>query len=75
MDVDSSVPTLYPVDEDVLEEGDVVMFLQVDMGTVFFRLICDAMIACGAEHEDSPFLVIVIGLSFCRLACLGSRFF
>ena len=50
-----------------------MMVLPVDMGTVSFRLMRDVMIACGAEHEDSPFLVIVIGLSFCLMACLGSR--
>ena len=75
MDLDSSVLALYPVEEDMLEEGDVVMFLPADMGTVSFRLMRDAMIACGAEHEDSPFFIKVIGLSFYRLACLGSRVF
>ena len=75
MDVDSSALALYPVDEGVLEEGDMVMFFLVDMGMVSFCLMCDVMIACGVEHEDSPFLVIVIGLSFCRKACLGSRVF
>ena len=63
------------MDEDMLEEGDVVMFLPVDIEIVSFRLMHDAMIACGVEHEDSPFLVIVIGLSFCRMTCLGSRVF
>ena len=67
MDVVSSTPALYPVDEDVLEEGD------VDMGMVSSRLMRDVMIACGAKHEDSPFFVIAIGLSFCLMACLGGK--
>ena len=75
MDVDSSAPALYPVGEDMLNEGDVVMFLLVDMGTVSSLLMRDVMIAYGAEHEDNPFFIIVIGLSFCRMACLGSRVF
>ena len=33
------------------------------------------VIAWGAEHEDSPFLVVVIRLSFYCMACLGDRDF
>ena len=75
MDLDSSAPTLDPMDEDMLEEGDMVMFLPVDMGTVSFHLMRDMMIACRAEHKDNPFFIIVIGLSFYHMACLGSRIF
>ena len=69
----SSAPALYPVDEDVLEEGDVVMVLPMDMRTVSSRLMRDVMFASEAEHDDSLFLAMVIGLSFCLMACLGSR--
>ena len=73
IEVVSSAPALYAMDEDVLEEGDVVMIRPLDMGTVSSRLMHDVLIACGAKHEDSPFWVIVIGLSFYFMACLGSR--
>ena len=53
--VGSFVPALCPVDVGVLEEEDVVMTLPVVSGMVSSYPMSDAVIACGAEHEDSPF--------------------
>ena len=55
MVVGSFVPTLCLVDVGVLEEEVVVMTLPVVSGTVSSYPISDAVIACRAEHEDSPF--------------------
>ena len=73
--VGSFVPVPCPMDVGVLKEGDVVMSLLEVLGMVSSCQMSDAVIACGAEHEDSPFLVVVIGLSFYYMACLGDRDF
>ena len=57
-------PALYPMDVGVTEEEDVVMMLSVVSGIVTSHLMVDDDSASGAEHEDSPFLLVVIGLSF-----------
>ena len=36
-------------------EGDVVMSLPEVSGIISSSLMSDAVNACGAEHEDSPF--------------------
>ena len=53
----SFVPVLCLVGMGVamLEEEDVVMLLQMGSRTVSSRLMSDVVIACKAEHEDSPF--------------------
>ena len=51
----SFVPVLCFVGMAMLEEKDVVKLLLVDSGTVSSRLMSDVVIACGAEHGDSPF--------------------
>ena len=51
----SFIRTLCLMDVALLEEDDVVMLLPMDSGTVTSRLMSDVLIACGAEHEDSPF--------------------
>ena len=53
--VDSFVLAPCPVDMGVLEEEDVVMLLPVVSRMVSSRPMSDAVIACEAEHEDSPF--------------------
>ena len=60
----SFVPALCPVDVGMPEEEDVVMMLPVVLGMVTSRLMVDLDSACGAEYEDSPFWLVVIGLSF-----------
>ena len=40
----------------MLEEEDVVMLPLVESGTVSSRLMNDVVFACGAKHEDSPFV-------------------
>ena len=39
----------------MLEEKDVVMLLMMVSGMVSSHSMSDAVIACGPEHEDSPF--------------------
>ena len=48
----------------VLEEKDITMLLSVVSGMVSSRPMVDLDSTCGAEHEDSPFWLVVIGLSF-----------
>ena len=73
--VGSFIPTPCPVDVGVLEEKDVVISHLGVLGMVSSHHMSDAMIVCRVEHEDSPFFVIVIGLSFYCMACLGFRDF
>ena len=58
----------------MLEDEDVVMLPPVDLGTVSSSLMSDVVFACGAEHEDNPFVysyrVIIL-----FMACLGNRDF
>ena len=51
----SFVPVPCPVDVGVLEEEDEVMTLPVVLGMVSSHPMSNAVIACRAEHEDSPF--------------------
>ena len=57
------------------EEEDMGMMHPVVSGMDTFGSIVDLDSACGADHEDSPFLLVVIRLSFSCMACIGSRDF
>ena len=46
------------------KEEDKVMMLPVALGMLTSRSMVDLDSACGAEHEDSPFWLVIIGLSF-----------
>ena len=61
---DSSAPVLYPMDVGMAEEEDMVMMLPVVLGVVTPLSMVDKDSACGAKHEDNPFWLVVIGLSF-----------
>ena len=52
----SFVPVLCLVGVAMLEEEDVVTLAPVDSGTVSSRLMSDVVFACGAKHENSPFV-------------------
>ena len=56
MAVGSFISVLCLVGVTVLEEEDVVMLLPVGSGMVSSHLMSDAVIICGAEHNDSPFV-------------------
>ena len=48
----------------MLEEEDMVMLLPMVSGMVSSRPMSEAVIACGAEHENSPFFFVVMGYHF-----------
>ena len=52
------------MDVGMLEEEDMAMTLPVVSRMVTSRLTVDLDSSCEAEHEDSPFLVVVVVLSF-----------
>ena len=53
----SFAPVLCLMGVVMLEEEDVVILLPVGSGMVTSHLMSDVEIACGAEHEDSLFLL------------------
>ena len=59
----------------VPEEEDVRMMHPVVSGMDALHSMVDWDSTCGADHEDSPFLSVVIGLSFSCMACMGCRDF
>ena len=52
-----------------------VMMLPMVSGMVTSRLMVDEDSACGAEHEDTPFWWVVIGLLFTFGMCGWMGFF
>ena len=57
------------------EEEDVGMMHPVVSGMDALHSMVDLDSACGAEHEDCPFLSVVVGLSFSCMAYMGGRDF
>ena len=60
----SFIPVLYPAGMDVHKEEDVEMMLPVVLGTDTFCSMVDLDSTRRVNHEDSPFWLVVIGLSF-----------